>query len=288
MRAKRHLGILWITAGLLYCTIATAVPLPRHEAVPGGVVILELSPIAEQPPPVASYQGRRVMVVPHHGRWVAIVGIPLTASPGSHQLKVRSRSQNGHRQHHFVVQNKDYAEQRITLKDKRKVNPNKEDLDRIATESQTIRTALRHWRQTDEVYLTMRLPVAGQMSSPFGLRRYFNQQPRKPHSGIDIAAPLGTPVGSAAPGVVTATGDFFFNGKTVFVDHGQGLVTMYSHLNTISVNPGQAVSKGELIGQVGKTGRVTGPHLHWSVSLNQHMVHPELFLDQTLSQKTGQ
>jgi murein DD-endopeptidase MepM/ murein hydrolase activator NlpD len=123
-------------------------------------------------------------------------------------------------------------------------------------------------------------PVDGRYSSPFGLRRYFNDQPRKPHSGLDIAAPEGTPIQAAESGVVVETGDYFFNGKTVFIEHGQGLVTMYCHLRKIDVETGQTVTRGEKIGEVGKTGRVTGAHLHWSVSLNHAMVDPLLFLDQ--------
>ena len=173
---------------------------------------------------------------------------------------------------------KQYETQHITIKDKRKVNPEKRDMERITRETKTIKTALRHWSDQEAVPLNFIKPVDGPYSSPFGLRRFFNEQPRKPHSGLDIAAPEGAPILAPTSGTIIDTGAYFFNGNTVFIDHGQGLVTMYCHMSRIDVQPGQAVTAGEAIGLVGMTGRVTGPHLHWGVSLNDARVDPILFL----------
>jgi murein DD-endopeptidase MepM/ murein hydrolase activator NlpD len=216
------------------------------------------------------------MVVQQRGEWVAVVGIPLTAQPGVHSLTVRSGSQSTQRP--FTVRDKYYAESRISLQNPRMVNPVEADLKRIAEDQETIKAALSHWTESVLVQEPFILPVEGRLSSPFGLRRYFNGEARRPHSGLDIAAPVGTPIRAPAPGRVVDAGHYFFNGKTVFLDHGQGLVTMYCHLDRIDVRLDQVVRRGAIIGLVGKTGRVTGAHLHWSVSLNRTMVEPLLFV----------
>ena len=117
------------------------------------------------------------------------------------------------------------------------------------------------------------------------MRRFFNGEPRSPHAGFDIAAARGSPVKANAGGIVLASDDYFFNGKTVFVDHGNGLISMYCHLERIDVQPGEAVSKGQRLGLSGMTGRATGPHLHWSVILNGALVDPQLFVATTGTQR---
>lgn len=268
---------MWLVSSLFSTSVFAApntAPLPHSAAVPGGVVTVDLGS-ADGPAPVVRYHKKRVMVLESDGHWQAVVGIPLSAKTGKQQLEVATRSQTVS----FEVKPKNYAEQRLTIQNKRKVNPNKEDMKRINGERGRINAALRYWQQQDVVDTRFTLPVKGRLSSPFGLRRFFNEQPRKPHSGIDIAAPAGTPIVAPAAGRIIENGDFFFNGNSVFIDHGQGLVTLYCHMSRIDVKPGQHVARGEIIGAVGQTGRVTGPHLHWSVSLNDARVDPGLFFD---------
>ncbi|HID49601.1 MAG TPA: M23 family metallopeptidase [Chromatiales bacterium] len=249
---------------------------PRAEPVPGGIAIVALGP-ASEPAPAAWYNKQRVLVRKNGRDWEAVVGIPLAVRPGTQRLKVKPANGRAHYRK-FSVTAKRYETQHITLRNKRMVNPYAKDLERIRKEKKTILAALATWRDTPDVPTNFLLPVDGRLSSPFGLRRYFNEQPRKPHSGLDIAAQKGTPIRAPAAGTILTTGNYFFNGNTVFIDHGQGLVTMYCHMSEIGVEPGQRVKQGEVIGKVGMTGRVTGPHLHWGVSLNNARVDPALFL----------
>lgn len=257
----------------LLCGQVFAAPLPQSAAVPGGVVIVNLGNGAIAP--VAHFQKKRVMVLAADKQWQAVVGIPLSTKAGTHTLQVEGAS----RPYPFQVHDKQYAEQRLTIKNKRQVNPNAEDMKRIRSESGRINKALREWNMEENINTRFSLPVAGRLSSPFGLRRFFNEQPRKPHSGIDIAAPAGTPIQAPAAGRIVEIGEFFFNGNSVFIDHGQGLVTMYNHMQDIHVELGQSLIRGEIIGTIGQSGRVTGPHLHWGVSLNDARIDPALFFD---------
>lgn len=265
-------------AGLLLAVLIASPPadaLPRHQAVPGGVAVIEL-PATGAARPQVSFRDRPVMVIAENERWFAVVGIPLSMAPGPASLSI-DNPDGPALPLTFVIGNIDYPEQRLTIGNKRQVDPTAEDLERIAGDRREINRAFRSWDR-EPVDTAFHLPAIGPRSSAFGLRRFFNEQPRSPHSGVDIAAPDKSNVVAPAAGVVVATGDYFFNGNTVLIHHGQGLVTMYCHLSEIDVQDGERLDAGDLIGKIGQTGRVTGPHLHWSLSLNQVRVNPELFL----------
>ena len=178
----------------------------------------------------------------------------------------------------FDIGDKSYEAQHITLANKRQVNPNAQDLARFKKELAEQTAAYEIYSPGVPSNVIMDHPVPGRLSSPFGLRRFFNGEERNPHSGLDFASPSGTPVKAPASGKVILIGDYFFNGRTVFLDHGQGMISMFCHLSAIDVKLGQTVARGETVARVGATRRATGPHLHWNMSLNNVRVDPAIFI----------
>ena len=266
-----------LTLHLSLCSSAalavTVNSLPTAALVPGGVAVLATGTQAV----TAEFRRERVMLADFQGAQYAVVGIPLDARPGAHEVILKT-ADGTTVPLRFTVTEKQYVEQRLTITNERQVNPNNEDMVRINRESAEMNAAFASWNETLEPVMQMRAPTEGPRSSSFGLRRFFNDQPRAPHSGMDIAAPEGTPIYAPAPGVIRATGNYFFNGNTIILDHGHGLITLYCHMNTIDVSPGTPVAAGNQIGKVGQTGRATGPHLHWSINLNNVRVDPALFI----------
>jgi murein DD-endopeptidase MepM/ murein hydrolase activator NlpD len=252
--------------------------LPEAATVPGGVALVELGRAAQRPS--ASYAGKPVMVLPQpqsDGAWLAVVGIALGADPKQRQTVAVRHADGRARDVAFTLESKQYAEQRLTVAPKH-VELSPEDLARYERERDHLAAVLRTFTPRAPATLRLMQPTPGPRSSSFGLRRVFNGQGRNPHSGMDIAAPTGTPVVCAAAGEVIDSGDYFFNGNTVIVDHGLGLLTLYCHLASIDTVRGAQLDAGAVLGQVGATGRVTGPHLHFSVYLNTTPVDPALFL----------
>ncbi|MFK8053257.1 MAG: M23 family metallopeptidase [Woeseiaceae bacterium] len=208
---------------------------------------------------------------------IALLGIPLGTA--AKKIVVQLTDPDGQQILISVsIADIQYREQRIQLKNNDYVSPKPAQLERIGRERKRIDAALNFFAESVPIDWSMQAPVEGRRSSSFGLRRFFNDQPRKPHSGMDIAAPAGTPIKMPLAGTVIETGDWYFNGKTVLVDHGRGLITLYCHLSEIEVGIGDELDTGALIGLVGSTGRVTGAHLHWGVYLNGSAVDPAMFL----------
>lgn len=249
---------------------------PQNSQVPGGVARLSLGPAALRP--VAHAGEVPLLVVGDVIEWTALVGIALSAEPGAASITVQS-ADGGLRQLAYTVAPKRYREQRLKVAPGT-VDLSPQDLARYEGERDHQAVVMATFSQPlpQASALRMLVPTPGRRSSSFGLRRVFNGQARSPHSGMDIAAGTGTPIVAPLPGRVIDTGDYFFNGNTVWLDHGGGLLSMVCHLSAIDVKPGDLLKTGDRLGAVGATGRVTGPHLHWGVMLNRAMVDPALFL----------
>ena len=257
---------------------------PQALQVPGGVARLSLGPAASRPV-VQVRQGDAdvpVLVTGDAIEWTAVVGIALAAVPGDAHITVQPPAAGAAaRTVPFSITAKRYAEQQLKVSP-RTVDLSPQDQARYERERDHQAVVMATFSEQPAGValpsLQMRVPVPGRRSSSFGLRRVFNGQPRNPHSGMDIAAATGTPVVAPLPARVIDVGDYFFNGGTVWLDHGQGLLSMYCHLSRMDVQVGDVLQAGDAFCKVGATGRVTGPHLHWGVMLNRTMVDPALFV----------
>jgi len=275
------MNTIWIKT-LLGLSISVAVnavwaQLPQDSRRAGGIAVIEIPTQAA----AATFQGKPVALVTTAGKRYAVVGLPLDLATGTVLLDVALPDQT-RQQLPIEIQDYRYREQRLTIKDQSKVTPNPAQLERYAREAAEQKTAYQVFTPMPATAAFPRFikPTAGRYSSPFGFKRFFNGEPRAPHAGIDIAAPTGQAVKAPAEGVVIQTGDYFFNGQTIMIDHGQGVMSMLCHLSRIDVQIGDRVVQGQTIGLVGATGRATGAHLHWTLSLNDARVDPMLVLQE--------
>jgi murein DD-endopeptidase MepM/ murein hydrolase activator NlpD len=251
----------------------------RHDApldspVPGGIARIALGASPQRP--VARSGDAQLLVIGSPQAWTALAGIPLSATPGVAQITVQVPGAEP-RNIDYVVRPKQYLVQRLKVAPG-KVDLSPEDEARAERERVHLQDVIATFTQPEPESLAMRAPVPGRRSSSFGLRRVFNGQARSPHAGMDIAAGMGTPVVAPLAGRVVDTGDYFFSGNAVWLDHGGGLLSLLCHLSAIDVKVGETVRVGDHVGKVGATGRVTGPHLHFGVVLNRVSVDPALFL----------
>jgi murein DD-endopeptidase MepM/ murein hydrolase activator NlpD len=253
----------------------TAQAFPRNDLKPGGVAIIAVAPSSQKKPKV-SYLSNPVALIKGKQNWLAIIGISLKAKKGKHQVFIKDAKGKSHTKN-FAVKPFKYRTQRLTIRNKNKVNPNKKSQKRIEREF-FLKKKLKKTYSVNTPHLNFIRPTSGRDSGRFGLRRILNKQKRNPHSGMDIAAPKGRSVKATESGTVLFAGDLFFTGKAIYLDHGNGLISLYAHLSKMNVKQGQRVKRGEIIAKVGKTGRATGPHLHWSVYLNGNAIDPSLFL----------
>lgn len=274
MKQVFAVGFLWLSFNIQASEIDFK---SKQFAYPGGIATIELNCNCQGSDPLAYYKGKKILTVNQESKWYGIVGIPLSAKVGKDFIDVKI--DNAYTQQEFSISAKTYPTEHLIIPDVSKVNPSEKEQERIASEYNEIIKIYQTWSAKTPHQLKLKSPVQGRHSSPFGLKRVLNGLEKSPHSGLDIAAAIGTPVRAPADGTVLLTGNYFYNGKSIFIGHGKGFITSYAHLNEISVEKGKIVKQGDIIGQVGKTGRVTGPHLHWGVSLNGVRVDPEIFLE---------
>ena len=278
-----------LKAWLVVVVLVTAVTAPVYAELtldlshrardihPGEVVVLEVRPSENPATLSATAFGNSLRFFRTSSEiWVALLGIDLTTEPGSYDVLVRATARDGEvtRQSYTLsVGQKDFPTRRLNV-DPSFVSPPASVIERIQREA----------RQLDEIFTTVtdeRLwsggflrPVPGDSTSSFGRRSVFNGQPRSPHSGTDFRGAEGTPIKAPNAGIVVLAADLYFSGNVVILDHGWGLYSYFAHLSSIAVDEGVQVEQGDVVGDVGATGRVTGPHLHWTVRLNDARVDP--------------
>lgn len=237
-------------------------------ADPGELVAIKTSDCAE-------IKNKEFLFFSIQGIEYAIVPVPFTKNTtiiNSYCIPIK-------------VNKKDFGESRITIKDTSKVNLSAEDSKRTYKESQLIKSALNTYTTNISPSLNFIKPVNGIISSKYGKQRFINNQPRSPHLALDIAAPEGTKIIAPLAGKVILVGDFFYSGRYLILDHGFGLVSSYSHMSKIHVQKNAYLNQGDIIGEVGSTGRVTGPHLHWSVYLANERINPESLIAKNYIEK---
>ena len=277
MRRLLNLVVAAVSASASSPTAASVADvLPRESRVPGGVALVTVGP-ADAARPAVTRDGANLWTVKRGASWIAAVGLPLSTVPGEHSVSV-SRG-DATQSVTFAVKEKRYPVQHVTLKDNAMVEPPPEVIARIETESAHIKTVRSNWRESATTNASFTLPAKGRISGRFGGSRVLNGKPRAPHAGLDVAIGTGTPVLSPGDGVVLDTGSYYFCGNAMFIDHGNGLISMFCHLSAYITKVGDSVSKGQAVARSGATGRASGPHLHWSVYLNGVSVEPELFVN---------
>ncbi|MFQ5877845.1 MAG: M23 family metallopeptidase [Acidobacteriota bacterium] len=272
-----------LAGATILAALSIAVQVEPERLAPGEPlrVIVDGAGLAARPS--GRFLGRPLtfLAAPNGPRWVAFAGADLTVEPGIRRLEVEAKGVDGRLRKRSIdlrVEPREYPTERLTVEHDY-VEPPPELAERIGRETAALKALWK--RSTPRTLFDGRVkrPLGGIDGRNFGRRRIFNGQPRSPHSGTDLSAPAGTPVGSAASGRVVLAEEHYFSGKLVVVDHGGGVYTIYAHLSSIDVAQGDLVKAGSPIGRVGDTGRVTGPHLHWGARVGGARVNPSSLLE---------
>jgi hypothetical protein len=245
---------------------------------PGEIVVLEVACSCPAAPRSATARafGRAVPLsqASNGNRWSGLLGIDVETPPGKYPISVviETPDRTLKTSYVLVVKSKQFRTRRLTVAPSF-VEPPPETVERISKEAARLDQLFARVNAREQVG-PFRVPVSAPPGSSFGSRSIFNGQPRNPHGGVDFGSPTGTPIAAPAEATVALAGDLYFTGNTVILDHGRGLYSVLAHLSKIAVSAGEEVEAGDIVGAVGATGRVTGPHLHWGVRLNGARIDP--------------
>ena len=243
---------------------------------PGGVYVKEIS--SDQFQNGFYYLDMKVPTVKKNNTYYLLFGIPRDIDPNTKEIILK----NGNNDHiiTLLLKKKYFGTQYINIS-KKFTKPDDAMIDRIIKEKNILNSARSKWISND-IDTNFIVPVIGQISGVFGTDRFYNNKRGNYHNGVDFAAKTGTNIIAPSSGVVLLTGNFFYNGNFVYMDHGMNLKSIFIHMDSIKVNIGDYVNKGDIIGHVGNTGKSTGSHLHWSVTLNSVYVDPMIFINNTI------
>ena len=233
-------------------------------------------------PPLVTWMGKRVHLVlnPEKTDWIGFLGVDLTAGSGQNDVVIKMSDSGPEQRLNMEIREKDYGVRNLTLP-QHMVDLDAETLARVRKES-AVTNALWKAEPSNPLWDSPFMkPIPGEVIGPFGRRSVINGQPRSPHTGVDLRGKKGTPIKAINDGRVVLTSDHFFSGLSVVIDHGGGIQSMYFHMDKIQVQQGEMVEKGTVIGSVGSTGRVTGPHLHWGVRVNGSRIDPAQLVDKS-------
>jgi hypothetical protein len=245
---------------------------------PGDVIRLDVICGCEATAATATIFGKRVLLFPtaDGSVWSGLVGVDLAVGSGTYPLTIVVEDlETGPTSttEEVFVGTKSFPVRRLTVPP-RFVQLPENAIAQIRDQSHRLDTLFQTATQPRQWHRPFQAPASAPMSGRFGSRSVFNGQPRSPHSGVDFGSDAGTPVTAPAAGMVMLAESLFFTGNTVVIDHGLGLYSLLAHLSEFAIEQGERVQRGQVVGLVGATGRVTGPHLHWSVRLNGARVDP--------------
>lgn len=245
----------------------------------GGTSIITIQTVQGKHP-IVTWLTRQVHLVPDSNktRWQGFLAADLKERPGRYEAVVSIDPFVQEIKVAVEILAKDYGVRRLTLP-KDMVELDDKTLERVLKEQRKMKGLWEEPYPTPLWSGRFLRPVPGKIIGPFGTRSIINDQPRSPHSGVDLRGQTGTPIKAINHGKVVLTDDYFFSGKSVVVDHGGEILSMYFHLEKILVHYGEIVEKGQVIGLVGSTGRASGPHLHWGIRLNGARVDPMMFME---------